>query len=90
VERYGIGEVAPWGFEVWTEANLEAYWTGTREEYFRLYGVAVEAVKVVDVRLLVDGPATAAAGWIPDFLDPWWRSARRWISSRRVRSPTGS
>ncbi|MDA0174462.1 hypothetical protein OJ998_35515 [Solirubrobacter taibaiensis] len=69
VERYGIDEVADWGFEVWNEANLEVFWTGTRNDYLRLYDVAVEAVKAVDERLLVGGPATAAAGWIPDFLD---------------------
>lgn len=69
VDRYGIDEVAGWGFEVWNEANLEVFWTGTRDEYFRLYDLAVEAVKAVDSRLLVGGPATAAAGWIPDFLD---------------------
>ena len=69
VERYGIDEVAQWGFEVWNEANLEVFWTGTRDEYFRLYDLAVGAVKAVDGRLLVGGPATAAAGWIPDFLD---------------------
>jgi xylan 1,4-beta-xylosidase len=69
VERYGIDEVARWGFEVWNEANLEVFWTGTREEYFRLYDLAAEAVKAVDERLPVGGPATAAAGWIPDFLD---------------------
>ena len=69
VERYGIDEVAGWGFEVWNEANLEVFWTGTRDEYFKLYDLAVEAVKSVDSRLLVGGPATAAAGWIPDFLD---------------------
>jgi xylan 1,4-beta-xylosidase len=69
VERYGIDEVATWGFEVWNEANLEVFWTGTREEYFRIYDLAAEAVKAVDERLPVGGPATAAAGWIPDFLD---------------------
>ena len=69
VDRYGIEEVAQWGFEVWNEANLEVFWTGTRDEYFRLYDLAVKAVKAVDERLLVGGPATAAAGWIPDFLD---------------------
>jgi xylan 1,4-beta-xylosidase len=69
IDRYGIDEVATWGFEVWNEPNLEVFWTGTRDEYFRLYDVAAEAVKAVDGRLLVGGPATAAAGWIPDFLD---------------------
>jgi xylan 1,4-beta-xylosidase len=69
VERYGIDEVAQWGFEVWNEANLEVFWTGSRDEYFKLYDLAVSAVKAVDERLPVGGPATAAAGWIPDFLD---------------------
>jgi xylan 1,4-beta-xylosidase len=69
VDRYGIDEVAQWGFEVWNEANLEVFWTGTRDEYFRLYDLAAAAIKAVDGRLLVGGPATAAAGWIPDFLD---------------------
>jgi xylan 1,4-beta-xylosidase len=67
VERYGLEEVASWGFEVWNEPNLEVFWTGTRAEYFRLYDEAAAAIKAVDRRLLVGGPATAAAGWIGDF-----------------------
>ncbi len=66
VERYGIEEVAAWGFEVWNEPNLEPFWTGTREEYFQLYDEAAAAIKAVDPRLKVGGPATAAA-WIGDF-----------------------
>jgi xylan 1,4-beta-xylosidase len=69
LERYGIDEVARWGFEIWNEANLEVFWTGTQAEYFRLYDVAARAIKSVDERLLVGGPSTAAAGWIGDFLD---------------------
>ncbi len=69
VERFGIEEVARWGFEIWNEANLEVFWTGTQAEYFRLYDVAARAIKSVDERLLVGGPSTAAAGWIADFLD---------------------
>jgi xylan 1,4-beta-xylosidase len=69
VERYGIDEVGRWGFEVWNEANLEVFWTGSRDDYFCLYDVAAAAVKAVDERLRVGGPATAAAGWIPAFLD---------------------
>ena len=69
VDRYGIDEVRGWGFEVWNEANLEVFWTGTEEDYLRLYDVAVRAVKTVDARLPVGGPATAAAGWITNFLD---------------------
>jgi xylan 1,4-beta-xylosidase len=67
VERYGIDEVAGWGFEVWNEPNLDVFWSGDRSDYFRLYEESVWALKSVDVRLLVGGPATAAAGWIADF-----------------------
>jgi xylan 1,4-beta-xylosidase len=67
MERYGLDEVATWGFEVWNEPNLEVFWSGTRAEYFRLYDEAAAAIKAVDHGLLVGGPATAAAGWIGDF-----------------------
>jgi xylan 1,4-beta-xylosidase len=69
VDRYGIDEVARWGFEIWNEANLEVFWSGTQDEYFRLYETAARAIKDVDERLLVGGPSSAAAGWIVDFLD---------------------
>ncbi|MBO0869277.1 MAG: xylan 1,4-beta-xylosidase [Micromonosporaceae bacterium] len=64
VERYGVAEVAGWGFEVWNEPNLEVFWTGTRDEYLRLYDEAARAVKAVDERLPVGGPATAAGEWL--------------------------
>lgn len=76
VERYGIEEVSQWAFEIWNEPNMEefgpyipGFWTGTQSEYFRLYDIAARAIKSVDERLLVGGPATAAVGWIADFLD---------------------
>jgi xylan 1,4-beta-xylosidase len=69
VGRFGVDEVARWGFEVWNEANLEVFWTGTRDEYFRLYETAARAIKSVDERLPVGGPSTAAAGWVTAFLD---------------------
>jgi xylan 1,4-beta-xylosidase len=69
VDRYGIEEVRTWGFEVWNEANLEVFWTGSRDDYLRLYEEAARAVKAVDARLLVGGPASAAAGWLGPFLD---------------------
>ena len=69
VARYGLTEVADWGFEVWNEANLEVFWSGDQADYLRLYESAARAIKAVDERLLVGGPASAAAGWIADFLD---------------------
>jgi xylan 1,4-beta-xylosidase len=68
VDRYGLEEVRQWSFEVWNEPNLEVFWSGTPEEYFRLFDVTVAAVRAVDRQLLVGGPSTAAAGWIDDLL----------------------
>lgn len=65
VDRYGLAEVRDnWAFEVWNEANLEVFWSGTREEHFRLYDLTARAVKEVDTGLRVGGPASAAAGWL--------------------------
>ncbi len=64
VERYGIDEVAQWGFEVWNEPNLVVFWSGSQQDYFRLYAETARAVKSVDPRLPVGGPSTAASEWI--------------------------
>ena len=69
VERYGLDEVRTWGFEIWNEANLEVFWSGTLDEYLRLYAVSARAIKAVDPDLPVGGPATAAVGWIDETLD---------------------
>ncbi|WLI91105.1 glycosyl hydrolase [Massilia sp. R2A-15] len=68
VDRYGIDEVAQWYFEVWNEPNLEAFWTGGQEGYFKLYASSANAIKAVDPRLRVGGPATAQNAWIEEFL----------------------
>ena len=69
VQRYGRDEVVSrWAFEVWNEPNLEVFWSGTPEEYFRLYDVSARAVKSVDPGLRVGGPSSAAAGWAWELL----------------------
>jgi xylan 1,4-beta-xylosidase len=68
VERFGQDEVRRWAFEVWNEANLDVFWSGTREEYLRLYDLSVRAVKSVDDALIVGGPASAAGKWVDDML----------------------
>ena len=68
VERYGVQEVAEWFFEVWNEPNLKAFWSGTRNDYFKLYQITAGAIKKVDPSLKVGGPATARDGWIEEFL----------------------
>lgn len=64
VERYGIDEVLTWYFEVWNEPNLNmnpkaGFFDGTKSDYFKLYKASAEAVKSVDKRLKVGGPATS-------------------------------
>jgi xylan 1,4-beta-xylosidase len=68
VDRYGLEEVLTWDFEVWNEANLEVFWSGTKAEWLHLYDVTAAAVKAVDPRLAVGGPSSAAAGWVDDLL----------------------
>ncbi len=69
VDRYGLDEVREhWCFEVWNEANLSVFWSGTPAEYWRLYEVAARAVKDVDPGIRVGGPGSAAVGWVDDQL----------------------
>ena len=65
-ERYGRDEVASWYFEVWNEPNLDGFWAGTRDEYFKLYATTADAIKGIDPAYRVGGPATAGAAWVPE------------------------
>ena len=69
IDRYGIDEVAQWYFEVWNEPNID-FWGGVPQQktYFDLYDQTARALKAVDPRLRVGGPATAAASWISEFI----------------------
>jgi xylan 1,4-beta-xylosidase len=69
VDRYGENEVSQWYFEVWNEPNID-FWTGEPKQatYFDLYDHAARAIKRVNARLRVGGPATAQAAWIPEMI----------------------
>jgi xylan 1,4-beta-xylosidase len=69
VDRYGLEEVSTWYFEVWNEPNID-FWAGEpkQETYWQLYDHTVRAVKKVNLRLRVGGPATAAAAWVDAFI----------------------
>lgn len=67
IERYGEDEVKQWFFEVWNEPNLNFFFDGTQEEYFKLYEVTARALKSAGDFLRVGGPATSANKWIPEF-----------------------
>ena len=68
VNRYGLGRVRQWPFEIWNEPNLPYFWTGTQAQYFTLYRHAACAVKRVDRSIPVGGPSTARNEWISDLL----------------------
>ena len=70
IERYGIAEVSQWYFEVWNEPNLD-FWMGTPKQptYWELYDHTARAVKAVNPRLRVGGPATAQAAWADAFIE---------------------
>ena len=99
-ERYGSDEVAEWAFEVWNEPNLGLFWDDAESAYLRLYDASAAAVKAVDPRFRVGGPATAAAaGWTissrtaPRRARPSTSSAPTPTACRRStcgRSPPGS
>lgn len=73
MERYGTEEVVTWPVEVWNEPNLEGFWEhADMEEYFRLFECTFRAVKEVDPRFRVGGPAICGvddARWIRCFLE---------------------
>ena len=71
--RYGWDEVTSWPVEVWNEPNLPGFWKDAdKDEYFRLFEETFYAVKSVDERFKVGGPAVCGGSdevWIKAFLD---------------------
>ncbi len=67
--RYGKAEVDSWYFEVWNEPNID-FWDGSPQQatYFELYDTTAKALKGVDSRIRVGGPATAQAAWVDAFI----------------------
>lgn len=73
VERYGKIEVESWYWEVWNEPD-GGYWSGTPEEYDKLYDYAAAGVKKALPTARIGGPATTsprnakAAAFLQQFL----------------------
>jgi xylan 1,4-beta-xylosidase len=69
LDRYGIDEISQWYFEVWNEPNLD-FWGGDPRQatYWNLYDHTARAVKAVNPRLRIGGPATAQAAWVDAFI----------------------
>ncbi len=72
-DRYGREETVTWPVEVWNEPNLPGFWENAdMEEYFKLFHRTFLAVKEVDGRFRVGGPAVCGGTdekWIRAFLE---------------------
>jgi len=73
-QRYGDAETRSWLWEVWNEPDIP-YWKGTRDEYFKLYDYAADAVLRALPGAQVGGPDTTgplrenSAGFLRAFLE---------------------
>jgi xylan 1,4-beta-xylosidase len=74
VERYGKQEVTTWLWEVWNEPDI-AYWSGTFEEYCKMYDYAVDGLKRACPECTIGGPHTTsprsdkAYRYLTDFIE---------------------
>ncbi|MDO5155129.1 MAG: glycosyl hydrolase [Eubacteriales bacterium] len=72
MDRYGADEVVTWPVEVWNEPNLPGFWEkADMQEYFKLFKYSFYAVKEVDARFRVGGPAICGVddeNWIRSFM----------------------
>ena len=59
LERYGKAEVNTWLWEVWNEPDI-AYWSGTFEEYCKLYDYAADGLKRACPECPIGGPHTTS------------------------------
>lgn len=73
MERYGADEVVTWPIEVWNEPNLSGFWENAdMQEYFKLFKESFVAIKEVDSRFKVGGPAVCGGSdkpWIQGFME---------------------
>ena len=59
VERYGKQEVTTWLWEVWNEPDIP-YWSGTFDEYCKMYDYAADGLKRACPECTIGGPHTTS------------------------------
>lgn len=59
IERYGKQEVTTWLWQVWNEPDI-GYWSGTFEEYCKLYDYAADGLKRACPECTIGGPHTTS------------------------------
>jgi xylan 1,4-beta-xylosidase len=74
IDRYGKDEVVTWLWEVWNEPDIP-YWSGTFEEYCKLYDYAADGLKRACPECTIGGPHTTsprsdkAYKYLTDFIE---------------------
>lgn len=74
IDRYGETEVKTWLWEVWNEPDI-AYWSGTFDEYCKLYDYASDGLKRACAGCTIGGPHTTsprnekARTYLKDFIE---------------------
>lgn len=61
IDRYGKEEVKTWLWQVWNEPDI-AYWSGSFEEYCKLYDYAADGLKKACPECVIGGPHTTNPG----------------------------
>ncbi|MBN1348449.1 T9SS type A sorting domain-containing protein [candidate division KSB1 bacterium] len=72
VEKFGLNEVKSWQWRLYTEPDNRDWWSGTKEEYFKLYDyTAAAALEVVPGIILGPGNMLGEIedNWGLDFID---------------------
>lgn len=69
LNKFGREEVESWPFEVWNEPDVFVFWAGTKVQYYRLYEITAKAIKSVDEKIQVGGPAASGSKWIGSFME---------------------
>nr|WP_251041039.1 helix-turn-helix domain-containing protein [Bacillus sp. ISL-45] len=69
INRYGLMEVRTWYFEFWNEPEVKSFWSGTEEEFFKLYEKSYKRIKRIDseIRLGGFGLMSLADSWLENF-----------------------
>ena len=71
-QRYGKQEASSWLWEVWNEPDI-GYWSGTADEYCRLYDFAAHGLKRALPDARIGGPHTTAPKTVGDKSDRFLR-----------------
>lgn len=70
--RYPPGQIV--ALSVWNEPNLRQFWAGSRDDYLRMYPIALRAIRDAVPILLTVGPDLSSSGnplqdWLPAILE---------------------